>query len=196
MSSADIIREVERETALELEALLGAADRRAAAVIDAATAAVHARIEAAIDREEPAVRAEAGKRVNAARSRLNQRRVERSLARTSAVHAAASARLEAIAQGADVQRWSMALEGLAREALDLVGSGAQIRVRRRDAGLVGAVAEATSATLEVVDDEAPAGVVARSDDGRIEVDATIPVRLDRARVRLAETVAARLGIGG
>jgi hypothetical protein len=47
-----------------------------------------------------------------------------------------------------------------------------------------------------LDDDAPAGVVALSADGRLEVAATVPVRLERARVRLAETVAASLGLTG
>jgi hypothetical protein len=42
----------------------------------------------------------------------------------------------------------------------------------------------------------PAGLVTRSADGRIEVDATLPVRLVRAREQLAGEVAILLGAGG
>lgn len=196
MSSTEIAREVERETAAELEGLLSAAESQATSVIEAARAAVRARVQAAIAREEPTLRAEAGRRVNAARSRLGQRRVEVALARTEAVHAAARDRLEAIAHRADDGRWSAALGHLTREALDLAGPDATIRVRQRDAEVVRAVVEARGGSLEIAADDAPAGVVARASDGRMEVDATIPVRLGRARVRLAETVAAQLGIAG
>ncbi len=195
MSSAQIVREVERETAIELDELLSSADERAAAIIESAKAAVRARVEGAIAQAEPAARAEAGRRVNAARSRINQRGVELTLARTAAVHAAASARLEAIADGAEGERWPLALGRLTGEALGFAGPGARVRVRRCDAGVARALVDEYAGSLELVDD-ASAGVLARSADGRIEVDATIQVRLDRARVRLAETVAARLGLGG
>jgi vacuolar-type H+-ATPase subunit E/Vma4 len=196
MSSADIAREVERETAAELEALLGAAESQAMTTIEAARVAVRARVQAAIAREEPALRAEAGRRVNAARSRLGQRRVEVVLARTDAVHAAARERLDAIARDGEDGRWEAALRGLTREALALAGPGATVRVRGRDADLVRAFVEASAGILEIATDDAPPGVVARARDGRMEVDATIPVRLARARVRLGETVAAQLGIAG
>lgn len=195
MSSIEIIREVDRQTALELEDLLGSADRQAAALVESATAALHARVEAAVARAEPAVRAQAGRRVNAARSRLGQRRVELALARTNAVHAAASARLETITRS-EGGRWPAALLRLTTEALELAGQGATVRVRARDSPAIGRLVEQHGAVLEPVDDDAPAGVVALSADGRLEVDATVPVRLDRARVRLAETVAASLGLTG
>jgi vacuolar-type H+-ATPase subunit E/Vma4 len=194
MGSSEIIREVDRQTALELEDLLGSADRQAAALVESATAALRARVEAAVGGAEPAVRAQAGRRVNAARSRLGQRRVEHALARTTAVHEAAAARLETITKG-EGARWPAALVRLTTEALDLAGQGATVRIRARDGQIIGRLVEQRDAVLELVDD-APAGVVALSADGRLEVDATVPVRLDRARVRLAETVAASLGLTG
>ncbi len=194
MGSTEIIREVDRQTAIELEQLLGSADRQAAALVASATADLRARVEAAVARAEPAVRAQAGRRVNAAQSRIGQRRVELALAQTTAVHAAASARLETITMGQGA-RWPAALLRITTEALELAGQGATVRVRTRDGPIIRPLVRQHAAVLELVDD-APAGVVVLSADGRLEVDATVPVRLDRARVRLAETVAASLGLTG
>jgi vacuolar-type H+-ATPase subunit E/Vma4 len=124
--------------------------------------------------------------------RLNERRVDLALARTAAVFDAAAAELGEIADGGDPERWSAALGRLAREALDLTGPGATVRVRFRDAALISTVVEAAGGRLEPAED-APDGVTAVSADGRIEVDATIPVRLERARSRLAEVVAGSIG---
>lgn len=196
MSSAAIVRDVERETAAELERLLGSADQRAAEIAETSRAAVRAQVEAALARAEPAVRAEAARRVNAARLRLNERRVELALARTAAVHATAADGLAAIAAGAEGERWATALVRLTCEALDLTGPGTTVRIRRRDAGIVAEHVRTLAGRLEPVADDAPAGVVAVSEDGRLEVDATITTRLERARVGLAEAVAGRLGLAG
>ena len=195
MSGADIVREIERETSAEVEQILAAADQRAAEVIETARSAVRARVEAASARAEPAIRAEAGRRVNGARLRLSERRVEVTLARTAAVQAAAADRLQAIAAGAEAERWAASLDRLTSEALELAGPGATVRIRRRDAGSIAGMVDALGGRLEMVDD-APAGVVGISADGRIEVDATIPPRLERARIRLAEIVAGHLGLDG
>jgi vacuolar-type H+-ATPase subunit E/Vma4 len=192
MSTTLIVREVERETAAEIERLLASADQRAEAMVAAARAEVQARVEAAVGRAEPAVRAEARRRANAARLRLNEQRLAVAVARAAAVRAAAAERLAAIAAGAEPERWSAALGRLTREALGLVGKGASVRIRHRDAGALTGLVNELGGVLELVADEAPAGVVVTSADGRVEVDATVTVRLDRAWVRLAEVTAARL----
>jgi vacuolar-type H+-ATPase subunit E/Vma4 len=195
MSVADIIREIDVETAVEIERRLAEADRRAAEVLEQAGADVRARIEAAVVRAEPAIRAETARRTNVARLRLQERRAEMALTRMTGVHAAASARLGAIAGGAEPERWARSLHGLLEEALALVGPEATVRVRDCDAGIIAACVQAAGGRLERLADDAPAGVVARSPDGRIEVDATINVRLDRAHVRLSEWLAGQLGPG-
>lgn len=193
MSSAEIVLEVERETAAEVERILAAADRRAAEIEEAARDAVRARVAQAVERSEPAVRADAGRRANEARLRLNERRVDLALARTAAVFDAAATELGEIADGGDRERWSAALGRLAREALELTGPGATVRVRLRDAAAISTVVEAAGGRLEPAAEDVPIGVIAVSADGRIEVDATIPVRLERARSRLAEVVAGSIG---
>ncbi|HSL34205.1 MAG TPA: hypothetical protein VK871_11185, partial [Candidatus Limnocylindrales bacterium] len=70
MSSAEIVLEVERETAAEVERILAAADRRATEIEEAARDAVRAKVAQAVARSEPAVRADAGRRANEARLRL------------------------------------------------------------------------------------------------------------------------------
>jgi vacuolar-type H+-ATPase subunit E/Vma4 len=195
MSVADIIGAIEAETAVEIERRLGEAQLRADQVVEQARTDVRARVEAAVARAEPAIRAEAARRTNAARLRLRERRAEVALTRTTAIHAAARAQLAAIAGGAEPERWAGSLHGLLEEALALVGPEATVQVRVRDAGFVAACVQAAGGRLEPLADDAPAGVVARSSDGRIEVDATIQVRLDRAHVRLAEWLAGQLGLG-
>lgn len=195
MSSAEIVREVERETTAEVEAILAAADRRASEIVDAARNAVRARVEAAVARAEPGVRAEAGRRVNEARLRIGERRVELEVERSSGVHAAAAERLRAIAgaTGADRARWAASLVRLTREALELAGPNATVRVRDADAAMIRRHVEELGGRLEPMSGDAPDGIVAISQDGRIEVDATIPARLERARTVLAEAVAGSIG---
>jgi vacuolar-type H+-ATPase subunit E/Vma4 len=195
MSVADIVREIEVETAVEIEQRLAEADRRADEIREQARAAVRARVEAAVIRAEPAIRAETARRTNAARQRIRERRAEIALTRTTAVHAAASAQLGAIAAGAEPERWAGSLHRLLDEALELVGPEATVGVRDRDAGSVAVWVDAAGGHLDRLADDAPPGLVARSSDGRIEVDATIQVRLDRAHARLAEWLAQQLGLG-
>src|SRR3970282_885526 len=92
-----------------------------------------------------------------------------------AVFADAAARLEDVAGGADESRWARALERLVEEATALAGPDAIVTAGSGDGA---------------------AGVVARSSDGRIEVDATIAARLERARARLGEPGARILGLAG
>lgn len=196
MSSAEIVLQIERETAAEVEGILAAADRRATEIEEAARDAVRARVTRAVERSEPAVRASAGRRANEARLRLNERRVDLALARTAAVFDAAAAELGEIAGGGDPQRWVAALGRLTREALELTGPGATVRVGLRDAAAISTVVEDAGGRLEAGAEDAPDGVIAVSANGRIEVDATIPVRLERARSRLAEVVAGSIGFDG
>jgi vacuolar-type H+-ATPase subunit E/Vma4 len=198
VSSAEIVREVERETAVEVAAILAAADRRAAEIVETARKAVRARVDTAVARAEPGVRAEAGRRVNEARLRIGERRVELEVARSSAVHAAAAERLGAIvrATGANRDRWAASLVRLTREALELAGPNATIRVRDADAATIRRHVEELGGRLEPIVGDGPDGIVAVSQDGRIEVDARIPARLERARTRLAEALAGSIGLGG
>lgn len=195
MSVTDIVRQIDAETAAEIDRRLADADVRAAEMIGQARVLVSARVETAVARAEPAVRSESARRTNAARQRLRDRRAELALDTTTAVYATARARLDAIAGGAEPERWARSLHALLDEALALVGPEPVVRLRDRDASVVAARVRAVGGHLERLPDDSPAGVVARSSDGRIEVDATIQVRLDRAHARLAEWLAGQLGLG-
>lgn len=195
MSVTDIVREIDAQTAAEIDRRLADADVRAAAVVEQARDAIRARVEAALARAEPAIRAETARRVNAARQRLRDRRAELALDTTTAVYASAHARLDAIAGGAEPGRWTDSLHALLDEALGLVGPEPTVRLRDCDARVVAARVRAVGGRVERVPDHSPAGVVVRSCDGRIEVDATIQVRLERAHARLAEWLAGQLGLG-
>lgn len=193
-----MVRIIAEEADTEAAAIVAAARVRADGLVGEARAAADARLAAALARAEPAIRAEAVRRVNAARLRLLERRAELIAGRTAAVFQLAGERLAEIADGAQPERWRAALGRLAAEAIELAGPGAEVDVRVADAGSIAATVEAAGARLVALGPDRAAGaanpgVVVRSSDGRIEVDATLPARLERARHRLAETVAARLG---
>jgi len=195
MTTAAIVADIERETAAEIERLLADADRRAAETVAVARTELRQAVEAACARAEPAARLDAARRVNAARLRLLDRRADLATARSEAVFAAAGRRLDAIARGADPNRWAAALDRLLDEASALAGPGANVVVRSTDLPRVAQRVAAARAVGAGGDDAGP-GVRVTSADGRIEVDATVASRLERARVRLAEAVAAGLGLGG
>lgn len=195
MSVIEIVRRIDAETTAEIDRRLADADERAVETLDRARALVAARVETAVARAEPAVRSESARRANAARQRLRDRRAELALGTTTAVYASARARLDAIAGGAEPERWANALLALLDEALVAVGPEPLVRVRDCDAATVADRVRAAGGRIERLPDDSPAGIVARSADGRIELDATIRVRLDRARGRLAEWLAGQLGLG-
>jgi vacuolar-type H+-ATPase subunit E/Vma4 len=195
MSVAEIVREIDTVTAADIERVLAEADVRAREILEQAGAVVRARVETAVVRAEPAIRAETARRTNLARQRVRERRAELALTTTVAVRAAALARLDAIACGDEPERWADSLQRLLDEALALVGPGATIHVRGCDAGIIAARVQAMDGCLELLAADSPAGILARAADGRIEVDATIDVRLDRAHARLAECLARTLGLG-
>lgn len=193
-----MVRIIAEEAEAEAAAIVAAARVRADGLLGEARADADARLTAARARAEPAIRAETVRRVNAARLRLLERRAELVAGRTAAVFQRAGERLAEIADGAEPERWRAALGRLAAEAIELAGPGAEVNVRAADAGWVAATVEAAGARLVALGPDpaagaVPPGVVVRSSDGRIEVDATLPARLERARHRLAETVAVRLG---
>jgi V/A-type H+-transporting ATPase subunit E len=195
MTTAAIVADIERETASEVARILADAEARAAALVDAARTDLRSAVDAARARAEPAARLDAARRINAARLRLLDRRADLATARSEAVFDAAGRRIEAIAGGADPDRWAAALVRLVGESLDQAGPGATVVVRPADLALVAGWAS-TADVRVTADDDAAAGVRMVSADGRIEIDATLSARLDRARVRLAEAVATRLGLGG
>jgi len=175
MSVEAILEQIEADAAAEAAGRLAEARERAVQLIAEAEERSRATVAAACERAEPAIRAEATRMVNAARLRLLERRAELGAAWVEAVFAGAAERLEAVAGGADPARWARALDRLIAEATALAGPDAIVTVES-GAG--------------------SPGVVARSSDGRVEVDATIAARLDRARTRLAEPVARILGLAG
>jgi vacuolar-type H+-ATPase subunit E/Vma4 len=90
----------------------------------------------------------------------------------------------------------------------MVGSGGVLEVRSVDIGTVRLAAADLSCRFEpmgcasvpgasasdVTRGGPVPGVVGRSADGRVEIDATLPARLDRARIQLGEPVARLLGV--
>ncbi len=195
MSVETIIRVIEAEAAEEAERIVAAARERARALVDEAEAAAAARVRQACARAEPGYRAEAMRLVNAARLRLIEAQAEEAAGLVEAVFRAAGERLAALAADPSSERWRRALERLIEEAVQLAGPGAIVRVRPVDAAVAGPIVARLGGRLDDALDEGLApGVLARSPDGRLEVEATLPARLARARVALAEQVARRLGV--
>ena len=195
MGVETMIEAIAAEAAAEAGRLLAEADRRASAIRDSAQAAVDARVTAACERLEPGFRAEAARMVNAARLKLLERRAERAAERIDAIFRQAGRELGRIADGKDQGRWERALAGLLAEALTQVGEGATISCREVDAVVLrrSDAARLAEVTVEPAPGMPP-GLLARSGDGRIEVEATVPVRLARARLQLAEPVARLVGL--
>jgi vacuolar-type H+-ATPase subunit E/Vma4 len=205
MSVEEIVRVVESDAQAEAEAIVAAARDSAATVVAAAEAAAEARVREACERAEPGHRAEAMRLVNTARLRLLEQRAARSAALVDAVSEAAATCLATIAAEPDGARWAGALARLMEETAGLVGPGGILAVRPVDADAARPTAARLGCCLEVMASAADpgqdalgkafaAGVLGRSADGRVEVDATLPARLQRARVRLAEPVARLLGV--
>jgi vacuolar-type H+-ATPase subunit E/Vma4 len=192
MSVETILALIAHEAEAEAERLLAAARTDADARVRAAEATAETTIADACARAEPRLASDAHRRVNATRRRLMERRAAAAAARVDGAFALAGLRLTAIADGSDPERWLAALDRLVREAIGIAGPDAVVEVRGRDAaGLEPSVAALGARLLSIPDDE-PAGVVVRSGDRRLEVDATIPVRLARARTAQAEPVATAL----
>jgi V/A-type H+-transporting ATPase subunit E len=175
-----ILESIERDAAEEAEARLASAGEEAARIRADAEASAERRVAAAVAAAEPHLRAEAARVVNAARLALLRRRAELAADRSEVAWREASTRLEAIAAEGG-RRWRRALEHLTLEALELAGPGATIRVRPVDRAFVADVARKRRAGVETADPDAPPGPVVRSADGRLEIDATLPARLERAR---------------
>jgi vacuolar-type H+-ATPase subunit E/Vma4 len=207
MSVEEIVRVVESNAQAEAEAIVATARTSAATLVAAAEAAAEARVREACERAEPGYRAEAMRLVNTARLRLLEQRAARSASLVDAVSEAAAARLAIIAAEPGGARWPSALARLMDETAGLIGPGGVLVVRAVDAAAARPTATRLGCRLEVMGAgvdagqgapgavSAPApGVLGRSADGRVEVDATLPARLERARVLLAEPVARLLGV--
>jgi vacuolar-type H+-ATPase subunit E/Vma4 len=195
MSIAAIIERIEAEAAAEAIAIVADAECRAAAIVEAAAAERDRRVAAALERAEPALRADRTRRANAARMRLLDRDADRAATRTAEAFELAADRLMTIAGGDDQQRWLAALRALTSEAIAEVGDRPLVRVRTADAPAIDDLVAAAGGRLDFADEaELLPGVIVRSADGRLEVDATLPTRLARARVRLADSTARSLGV--
>jgi vacuolar-type H+-ATPase subunit E/Vma4 len=192
MSVEAMVRLIAEEAATEAAAIVAAAQADAASLVAEAQRAVDARVAAARATAEPAIRGEGIRMVNAARLRLLEDRAERTAERSAGVFAEAGRRLTAIVDGGDPDRWRRALERLTLEGVELVGPGAEVRVRSADRDALTALAASRGARLTTLGPDAPPGPLVRSADGRLEVDATLPARVRRAELRLAETVAVLL----
>ena len=192
MGVEDIIAVIQREADAEAKRIIEDAEQQAAQLIADAEAEVQSQIEVATERLGPEIRGASQRRINAVRLRLLEQRARDDAARLVAVFDAAEAQVAAIAAGADDERWAAAVSVLCEEALGSVGEGASVRIRAADADAVSGVAEAWGTDVVSLPDSADPGPVVRSHDGRIEVDARLSVRLERARSLLAEAVAQRL----
>jgi vacuolar-type H+-ATPase subunit E/Vma4 len=194
MSVEKIIQLIEREAEDETTVIVAQAEREARESVAAARADIEARVAEALERVGPEIRATSQRRINAVRLQVLEGRARDDAARLTAVFDAAESCAGEIAEGADERRWWAALERLCADALRSVGEGASVAIRSRDAPAVADVASREKAGVEVLPDDVPAGLRAISHDGRIEVDARLAVRVERARSLMAERVARALAL--
>lgn len=192
MGVEEIVAIIEQEAEQEAARIIEDAEREAAESVDAAEVEVRARVDAAIERLGPEIRAAAQRRVNAVRLRILEDRARADATRLMAVFDAAEEQVMAIASGADPPRWSSALSALCAEALRSVGRGASVGIRAADADAVRGPADTWQADVVDLSEGDEPGLIVTSGDERIEVDARLSVRLDRARTLLAEDVAQQL----
>lgn len=189
MGVEEIIAVIERESAEEAVKIVEEAERQASQIVASAEAEVRDQVGVAIERLGPEIRAASQRRINTVRLHILEGRARDDAARLTAVFDAAEEQVRAIAAGDDPPRWSSALSALSLEAVHSVGEGASVRVRARDVPAVSSLADAGAADVVPITDGGEPGLVVTSRDGRIEVDARLSVRLERARSLLAEAVA-------
>lgn len=195
MSVQKLVETIQAEAEAEAGAIVDRAAGEAGAIVEAARQRAAERVAAARAAAEQGARSEAARRINAIRLRDLGSRAGILAGWMELVFGAAGDEAAAVADGGDPERWARALRGFVGEAAALAGPGATIVARAADVAAVREAAGAAGVHLEVEADPAlPAGLVTRSADGRVEVDATLRVRLARAREALAGEVAALLGV--
>lgn len=190
-----IVRVIEAEAEAEARRLVEEARRSAEERIARAEADAEAAVEAAAAQLEAELRSELVRAVNAARRRRLEAEAAALVAMLGAAADAARAELEAIANAVEPAaraRWHRALRAWLEEALAVTGIPARAVVRPSDVALL-----AGRDGVEVVTDpELSPGCRVTGRDGRVEVEATLPVRLARAEARCAEALARALGLAG
>ena len=194
MSVEKIIQLIEREAEDEATVIVNDAEREARDSVAAARADIEARVAEALERLGPEIRATSQRRINEVRLHVLEERARDDAARLTAVFDAAESRASEVAEGADERRWWAALEQLCTDALSSVGEEASVAIRSRDTPAVADLASRAKAGVEALADDVPAGLRVISHDGRIEVDARLPVRVERARSLMAERVARALAL--
>lgn len=165
MSADAILAAIRAESDREVTDILAAARADADALVSDARAALDRHVAEALAAAEPELAADAARRVNVARLRLLHARARRRADRVDAVFDAARDELEMLVSRGDT-RWTRARARLQASALDAIGT----------AGVA-------------VEDTGGSAIRARSRDGAITVDASLDVRLARARALLADAVA-------
>ncbi len=195
-----IVRAIEAEAEAEARRLVEAAHRDADAAVERARAATEAAAAAAAERLEVELRAELVRAVNAARRRRLEAEATALVAALGVVVEAARAELVATIDGADParrERWCRALRRWVEEAVAVTGTPARVVVRPADlACLTDPTAHLPDGIELLADPSLPAGCRVTGGDGRVEVEATLPVRLARAEAACAEAVARALGLAG
>jgi vacuolar-type H+-ATPase subunit E/Vma4 len=193
MSLEAILEAIRAEAETGAGRVVDDARREADRLIEAARSDAEERVRTAASAAEPGLRAEAVRIVNAARLRRLREQADAAAAATDAAWTEAERRLDEVVDDPSAEgRWPRALLGLAGEALATAGAGASIETRPTEAGLLRELAEGRGARLVTRPGAAP-GVIVRSADGSLEIDATLPARLGRARRALAAEVAELLG---
>jgi vacuolar-type H+-ATPase subunit E/Vma4 len=194
-----IVRAIEAEAEAEARRIVDGARREADERLAAAEAAAEAAVAAAAERLEAELRTELVRAVNAARRRRLDAEAAALVATLQAATEAARAELVALADADEPprrDRWCRALRRWVEEALAVTGRPATIAARPVDLACLAELDDAELDGAELVAEPGlPPGCRVTGRDGRVEVEATLPVRLARAEVRCVETLARVLGLG-
>jgi vacuolar-type H+-ATPase subunit E/Vma4 len=206
-AESPILLAIRREGDAQGAAILAAAAQRGEELVTRAEAAADERVRRALVDAGPGIAREANRIVNEARVRAIHARTRIADDRLDGVFAAAARRLAELASNPADPRWRAALAGLADDASGFTGEGSSLAIGGSRAlstdscrpAVAGGLQEGAPAVPDVgdpsdpddldCDEEIRAGVVSRSRDGRLEVDATIETRLAQARLRMADEVA-------
>lgn len=188
MAIEALLQHLEDGAAAEVARLALEAEEAAAATLAQAEAEAARRRELHVARMGEERRAALERRVAGARAEARARFLEARGHALARVHDRAAALLA----GAPAARYASLARPLAREALDCLEGGAAELECPADAAAVLADAAAGRVGVAVRATGRAAGVLARSADGRVEVDNTLPALLARRRGELMIKLAARL----
>lgn len=192
MSIEALLLQLEREADREAARMRGEAEERAARILDRADADARRRRTLHLEQAAGRLRADSERRVAASRAGAREEFLEARGAVLARVFDLATEALERM----PVSRYADGLGPLATDALRFLERDAAVLQVPPEAVPVARAAIGGHAGSTIEAAEMPAGVVARSVDGRVTVDNTLAAILRRSQPDLAGRITAWIEEGG